>query len=131
MTERALRMRRRLERGYAAIRGIEPEPQSGLSMAKLRRACAKRIFSSVPEGKWRRVQELLREELARADGESGTDKQGLFLALCAEAADPVDLCEQFHIEARTYYAWRTEILNAAMLLSTEEGCFSLRRREIR
>ncbi|MBQ3095351.1 MAG: hypothetical protein IJC53_02810 [Clostridia bacterium] len=131
MTERAIRMRRRLERGYAAIRGIEAEPQAGLTLAKLRRACAKRIFSSVPEGKWRHVQQLLREELALADGESGTDKQGLFLALCSEAADPVDLCERFHIEARTYYAWRTEILNAAMLLSTEEGCFSLRRREIR
>ena len=131
MTERIIRMRRRLERGYASIHGIAAEPQTGLTMAKLRRACAKRIFSPVPEGEWRHVQILLRDELARADAESGTDKQGLFLALCEEAADPLELCERFHIEARTYYAWRTDILNAAMLLSTEEGCFSLRRREIR
>lgn len=131
MSERMGRMRRRFANGDLAVRGIERRRSAeGQSMTRLRRQCASRIFTPAPDARWRAVREAVRVELARSDAEAGTDKLGLLDALCGAAERPLELCERFHIEARTFYAWRTEILYAAMLIAAEEGCFSLRKRQI-
>lgn len=129
MNGRIRRMRRRLTQEYA-LRAKALPPERGLSMTRLRRATAKRVLNPTADERWSRVQELLREETARMDAESGTEKRQLFEAMCHPPVDPAELCARFHIEARTFYAWRTEILGAAMLIAAEEGYLSLVRREI-
>ena len=125
-------VRRRVAQGNLPPRGsIRIRKESGASLARLRKLCGQRIFRQRTDALWRRVQEALEAELALADAESGTNKAGVFRTLREQPKmNPFDVCEIYHIEARTFYNWRNDILLSAMLIATEYGAFSLSRREI-
>lgn len=105
---------------------------SHLSITILRRLILTRLLTDGFGPQWKEIRDRLPNELEIMDSENYTNRCGLFKALKQMGRHHVgDICEQLHIEERTMYNWRNDIIWTGIVLAAERGLFSLTDKKIR
>lgn len=72
-----------------------------------RKYIEKMITSNNP--KWKEVKRSVKKKY------KGTEKEKLIILRYEKNMDVIPICRKLHISQTTYYTWREEILNYAML----------------
>lgn len=69
--------------------------------------------------RWRSVRKAVEAKF------KGTEKAKLIELRYKKKLEPISICRQMNISQTTYYKWREDILNHAMLAAVHEGLIEL------